>query len=120
MHVGNRDFRIEATRLTPREAVEHYRSLVGQHLISVAGLWPTRRDYTGLRSSWAKDLLAGVTVGVVVPTHFDFFDTPLEAAGERVSLSTFEREMREIGWTAEVRIPKPLEWVDWGGEPACT
>jgi len=65
VHVGNRDFRIEATRLTPREAVEHYRSLVGQHLISVAGLWPTRRDYTGLRSSWAKDLLAGVTVGVV-------------------------------------------------------
>ncbi|OCL37020.1 hypothetical protein BCR15_12195 [Tessaracoccus lapidicaptus] len=45
--------------------MEHYRSLVGQHLISVAGLWPTRRDYTGLRSSWAKDLLAGVTVGVV-------------------------------------------------------
>lgn len=75
---------------------------------------------SGRAPDFLPKLMRCVTVGVVVPTHFDFFDTPLEAAGERVSLSTFEREMREIGWTAEVRIPKPLEWVDWGGEPACT
>ncbi|HRA76696.1 MAG TPA: SulP family inorganic anion transporter, partial [Propionicimonas sp.] len=63
--MGNRDFRIEAARLTPKEQFERYRELVGDHLISFKGLWPTPSDYAGLRSSWAKDLLAGVTVGVV-------------------------------------------------------
>lgn len=63
--MGNRDFRIEATRLTARESVERYRDVVGDHLISLKGLWPSPSDYTGLRSSWAKDLISGVTVGVV-------------------------------------------------------
>ena len=63
--MGNRDFRIEAARLTPKEQFERYREMVGDHLISFKGLWPTSSDYAGLRSSWAKDLLAGVTVGVV-------------------------------------------------------
>lgn len=63
--MGNRDFRIEAKRLTPREKLERYRTLVGSHLVSFAGLWPTPKDYAGLRSSWGKDLLAGVTVGIV-------------------------------------------------------
>ena len=57
--MGNRDFRIEAARLTPKEQFERYRELVGDHLISFKGLWPTPSDYAGLRSSWAKDLLAG-------------------------------------------------------------
>jgi SulP family sulfate permease len=29
------------------------------------GLWPRRRDYAGLRSSWKGDVIAGLTVGVV-------------------------------------------------------
>ncbi|HSO68420.1 MAG TPA: SulP family inorganic anion transporter [Arachnia sp.] len=63
--MGNRDFRVEAKRLTPQEKLERYRTLVGSHLVSFAGLWPTPKDYAGLRSSWGKDLLAGVTVGIV-------------------------------------------------------
>ncbi|WP_159502033.1 SulP family inorganic anion transporter [Microbacterium sp. 18062] len=31
----------------------------------LAGLLPTRTDYAGLRGSWRRDLLAGVTVGIV-------------------------------------------------------
>lgn len=32
---------------------------------AAARLLPSRRDYAGLRSSWARDLVAGATVGVV-------------------------------------------------------
>lgn len=63
--MGNRDFRIEPPQLTPREQLRHYRSVVGRHLITIGGLWPTPGDYRGLRKSWTKDLIAGITVGVV-------------------------------------------------------
>lgn len=32
---------------------------------AAVGLLPSRRDYAGLRRSWARDLIAGATVGVV-------------------------------------------------------
>ena len=38
---------------------------VGAHLISLKGLFPALSDYRGLRRSWAKDLMSGLTVGVV-------------------------------------------------------
>lgn len=63
--MGNRDFRIEPPRLTPREQLRHYRSVVGRHLVTIGGLWPTPADYAGLKKSWTKDLIAGITVGVV-------------------------------------------------------
>ena len=63
--MGNRDFRIESPQLTPREQVQQYRRVVGNHVISIAGLWPTPRDYIGLKQSWSKDLIAGITVAVV-------------------------------------------------------
>lgn len=63
--MGNRDFRIEPPQLTPREQFRQYRSVVGRHVISIAGLWPTPADYRGLGKSWSKDLIAGITVGVV-------------------------------------------------------
>ncbi len=61
----NWDYRIEPPQLTPREQWREYRRQVGRHVISMAGLWPTASDYAALRKSWAKDLIAGVTVGVV-------------------------------------------------------
>ncbi|GAA4902414.1 SulP family inorganic anion transporter [Tessaracoccus lubricantis] len=63
--MGNRDFRIEPQRLTPREQIRRYRALAGEHIISLRNLWPGPADYGGLRQSWLKDLLAGITVGVV-------------------------------------------------------
>lgn len=59
------DFRIEPPQLTPREQFRQYRRTVGRHVISMAGLWPAPSDYAGLGKSWSKDLIAGVTVGVV-------------------------------------------------------
>lgn len=32
---------------------------------ALSGLLPNRSDYAGLRHSWRRDVLAGVTVGVV-------------------------------------------------------
>lgn len=63
--MGNRDFRIEPLRLTPREQIRRYRTLAGAHVINLRNLWPVPSDYAGLRQSWAKDLVAGITVGVV-------------------------------------------------------
>lgn len=63
--MGNRDFRIEPPRLTPQEQLREYRRTVGRHVISLGELWPRPGDYAGLRQSFGKDLVAGVTVGVV-------------------------------------------------------
>lgn len=65
--MGNRDFRIESPQLTltPKEQIRHYRAVAGEHLINLRNLWPGPSDYAGLRGSWLKDLVAGVTVGVV-------------------------------------------------------
>lgn len=63
--MGNRDFRIEPVRLTPRQQIARYRAMAGQHVVSLRNLWPSPHDYAGLKSSWARDLLAGITVGVV-------------------------------------------------------
>lgn len=63
--MGNRDFRIEPPRLTPKEQLREYRRTVERHVVGLADLWPRPSDYAALRHSWAKDLVAGLTVGVV-------------------------------------------------------
>ncbi|MDO5677101.1 MAG: SulP family inorganic anion transporter [Propionibacteriaceae bacterium] len=63
--MGNRDFRVEPQRLTPREQIRRYRTLAGEHVINLRHLWPVPSDYAGLKTAWAKDLVAGITVGVV-------------------------------------------------------
>lgn len=61
----HKDFRIEPQHLTPREQLRRYRRAMGHHVVSLAGLWPMRSDYAALPRSWRKDLIAGLTVGVV-------------------------------------------------------
>ncbi|OMG58957.1 hypothetical protein BJN44_02610 [Tessaracoccus sp. ZS01] len=39
--------------------------LAGEHFINLRNLWPGPADYGGLKHSWLKDLVAGITVGVV-------------------------------------------------------
>ena len=63
--MDNQDFRIESPRLTPRQQVQQYRRAVGNHVLNIAGLWPSLRDYADLKTSWSKDLLSGITVAVV-------------------------------------------------------
>ena len=60
-----RDYRIQPTQATAQENLAGAVEVVGEHLISLKGLWPRRSDYAELRRSWARDLLAGVTVGIV-------------------------------------------------------
>lgn len=43
----------------------HYQKAMGSHLANLRHLLPGPKDYAELPRSWSKDLLAGVTVGVV-------------------------------------------------------
>lgn len=60
-----KDFRVEPPKLTPRQKLRHYGQQLGKHFAGMGNLLPTQMDYVMLRSSWAKDLISGLTVGVV-------------------------------------------------------
>ncbi|MFT4216524.1 MAG: SulP family inorganic anion transporter [Micropruina sp.] len=60
-----RDYRVQPSQASAQESLAGAVGLVGDHLISLKGLWPRRADYAELPRSWGRDLLAGVTVGVV-------------------------------------------------------
>lgn len=60
-----RDYRIQPPQKSVGENVSDYLEAVGEHLVSLKGVWPSASDYAGLRTSWAKDLMAGLTVGIV-------------------------------------------------------
>lgn len=60
-----RDYRVQPSQTSAQESLAGAVGLVGDHLISLKGLWPQRSDYAELPRSWGRDLLAGVTVGVV-------------------------------------------------------
>ncbi len=59
------DHRIQPPRNTPGENLTQAWDALGDHIISLKELWPTLDDYRGLRRSWRRDLLAGLTVGIV-------------------------------------------------------
>lgn len=60
-----KDYRVQPPQATVGENVARVADVVGAHLISLKGLFPVPSDYRGLRRSWTKDLLSGLTVGVV-------------------------------------------------------
>lgn len=60
-----KDYRVQPPQATMEENVARVADVVGAHLISLKGLFPVTSDYRDLRRSWAKDLVAGLTVGVV-------------------------------------------------------
>lgn len=59
------DFRREAPRRTASEALTDVRTAVGEHLRHLTDLLPRRADYSGVRGRWARELIAGATVGIV-------------------------------------------------------
>ncbi|MFZ1412109.1 MAG: hypothetical protein WAS07_11665, partial [Micropruina sp.] len=61
----NKDYRVEPPRATVGENVARVADVVGTHVVNLRGLLPGPSDYRGLRRSWGKDLLSGLTVGVV-------------------------------------------------------
>jgi len=74
---------------------------------------------SGRSPVFVSELMRHVSTQVVIPTHFDFFDTPLEEAGERISLADFQKEMKEVAPDVAVHIPSPLEWIELTGENQC-
>lgn len=60
-----RDYRIEPPERSAQEVLVDAQRALGGHLISLKGLFPTLSDYAELPRSWSKDLVAGITVGVV-------------------------------------------------------
>ncbi|MDO5534538.1 MAG: SulP family inorganic anion transporter [Propionibacteriaceae bacterium] len=59
------DYRIQPPQASAKDNVLGYLGTVGERLVDLKGLWPRPSDYAELRSSWRKDLIAGITVGVV-------------------------------------------------------
>lgn len=61
----NSDHRIEPPNHTPRERLHHQLHTIGGRVSDSLSLWPRPADYRDLPRSWRKDLLAGLTVGIV-------------------------------------------------------
>jgi SulP family sulfate permease len=59
------DTRREAPRNTPAESWRFARVAAAQRVVGLRDLVPGPGDYRGVGKSWSKDLVAGVTVGVV-------------------------------------------------------
>ncbi|ROR53207.1 SulP family sulfate permease [Luteococcus japonicus] len=59
------DHRIQPHHKSPREALHSGLRSAGTRVAEAKDLWPRPSDYAGLRGSWRRDLLAGLTVGVV-------------------------------------------------------
>ena len=59
------DYRIEPPRHTRGEQLASAWDAVSGHVISLKGLWPTPADYAQLPRTWRRDLMAGLTVGIV-------------------------------------------------------
>ena len=60
-----RDYRVQPPRHTPRERAARIATGLGGHIAGLTALLPRPADYRDVRRSWARDLIAGVTVGVV-------------------------------------------------------
>ena len=60
-----RDYRIQPPDRSVGENMSGYLEAVGEHLVSLKGIWPSHADYAGMRTSWGKDLMSGLTVGIV-------------------------------------------------------
>lgn len=59
------DYRIQPPQHSRGEQLAAAWDAVSEHLISLKGLWPTPEDYAQLPRTWQRDLLAGLTVGIV-------------------------------------------------------
>ncbi|MFZ2166505.1 MAG: SulP family inorganic anion transporter [Propionibacteriaceae bacterium] len=59
------DYRVLPPQQDTKERLLHSKDVLAHHLVSLKGLLPTPSDYRDLPRSWGKDLLGGITVGVV-------------------------------------------------------
>jgi L-ascorbate metabolism protein UlaG (beta-lactamase superfamily) len=68
----------------------------------------------GRDSEYLPRLLQCVEGKVFIPTHWDnFFGHPVETPGERVSLSEFRQEMKEVAPAQRIQVIGPLETLQF-------
>ncbi|WP_168203538.1 MBL fold metallo-hydrolase [Oceanispirochaeta crateris] len=66
---------------------------------------------SGRTPEFMTDLHSIFSFQYCIPSHFDFFDTPLENAGIRVSVDEFTEEMRAIDPEIVILKPTPLSFI---------
>lgn len=64
---------------------------------------------SGRSDSFIKDLLNCIKPKIVIPTHFDYFETPMESPGIRVDPDIFLKEVNESAPGIKVVIPEILK-----------
>ena len=70
-------------------------------IVSIAGRTP----------DFMKALCEIISFQYCIPSHFDYFDTPLEDAGIRVSVDEFVEEMKTIDSDIVILQPTPLSCI---------
>lgn len=66
---------------------------------------------SGRSSTYTKELIESVSPQMVIPTHFDDFETPLEDNIIRIDIEDFKREVLELFPDIKLKIPVPLEKI---------
>jgi L-ascorbate metabolism protein UlaG (beta-lactamase superfamily) len=64
---------------------------------------------SGRSDSFIHDLLKCIKPKIVIPTHFDYFETPMESPGIRVDLDIFLKEVNEAAPGIKVLRPEILK-----------
>ncbi|MCP3967010.1 MAG: MBL fold metallo-hydrolase [Lentisphaerae bacterium] len=59
--------------------------------------------------TFTRELLDCVKCKNIIPTHFDYFDTPIENVGERVSLDDFRSEVELYAPDVSIIIPESMQ-----------
>jgi L-ascorbate metabolism protein UlaG (beta-lactamase superfamily) len=67
----------------------------------------------GRADAYLPDLINCVSPDVVIPTHFDCFETPLEDDCIGVSIEDFETEMASVAPGLKTIIPHPLQELNF-------
>jgi L-ascorbate metabolism protein UlaG (beta-lactamase superfamily) len=51
---------------------------------------------SGRADNFMSELMSCISTKLIIPTHFDYFDTPMEQSGERISMASFLQEMQTV------------------------
>jgi L-ascorbate metabolism protein UlaG (beta-lactamase superfamily) len=70
----------------------------------------------GRATDYTRKLLQIVKTKHIVPSHFDYVNTPLGTGGERVSIETFRKEIRETGLNLDLIVPEALKAMEFQTE----
>lgn len=66
---------------------------------------------SGRSDTYTKELIGSVSPKVVIPTHFDDIETPLESNNIRIDVEAFKQEVLELFPDIKLKVPVPLEKI---------